>query len=230
VHLAMEYLTQQNRLLAGERIAPEERISAAGKRVIILGGGDTGADCLGTAHRQGALSVHQFEILPQPPQARRADNPWPQWPLVMRASPAHEEGGIRDYSISTKGFAGRGGRVERLHAVRVEWVSLDGTGRPTMRELPGSEFELQTELVLLALGFLGPERPGLLTDLGVKLDGRGSIQVDRNRMTSVPGVFAAGDSTRGASLVVWALAEGREAARGLDLHLMGATSLPKVLT
>ncbi len=230
VHLAMEYLTQQNRLLAGERIAPEERISAAGKRVVILGGGDTGADCLGTAHRQGALSAHQFEILPQPPSARRADNPWPQWPLVMRASPAHEEGGIRDYSISTKGFAGHGGRVERLHAVRVEWVSPDGTGRPTMRELPGSEFELPTELVLLALGFLGPERPGLLTDLGVKLDGRGSIQVDRNRMTNVPGVFAAGDSARGASLVVWALAEGREAARGLDLHLMGATSLPKVLT
>ncbi|MBI3953794.1 MAG: glutamate synthase subunit beta [Chloroflexi bacterium] len=230
IHLAMEYLAQQNRLLAGEQIAPAERITAAGKRVVILGGGDTGADCLGTAHRQGAVQVHQFEILPEPPQARRPDNPWPQWPQVLRSSPAHEEGGSRDYSISTVAFSGRDGKVRKLHAVRVEWVAPDGTGRPVMREVPGSEFELETELVLLALGFLGPERSGLLAGLGVKLDARGNVQVDRNRMTSVPGVFAAGDSVRGASLVVWAIAEGREAARGVDLHLMGTTGLPQVLS
>ena len=228
VHYAMEYLTQQNRLLFGQTLPPAERITAEGKRVVILGGGDTGADCLGTAHRQGAREVLQFEILPEPPLQRPSDNPWPDWPLVLRLSAAHEEGGLRDYSIATKAFFGSNGSVENLHGVRVEW-GRDETGRMAMLEVPGSEFEEETELVLLALGFLHPEHDGLLADLGVQLDARGNVAVNGNMMTSEPGVFAAGDMVRGASLVVWAIAQGRDAARGIDEYLMGETSLPRVL-
>jgi len=226
IHLAMEYLPQQNKLLAGESIDPAERISAEGKRVVILGGGDTGADCLGTAHRQGAEVVYQFELLPEPPEQRRPDNPWPQWPAILRSSPAHEEGGIRDYNILTKSFSGRNGRVEKLHAVRVEWTTGEN-GRPTMAEVPGSDLEVETDLVLLAMGFLHPEHNGMLTDLGVALDARGNVQTDGNKMTSLPGVFAGGDMARGQSLVVWAIAEGRDAARGVDAYLSGQTSLPR---
>ncbi len=226
IHLAMEYLPQQNRLLAGETIDPAERISAEGKRVVILGGGDTGADCLGTAHRQGAEVVYQFELLPEPPEQRRPDNPWPQWPAILRSSPAHEEGGIRDYNILTKSFSGSQGRVERLHAVRVEWSAGDA-GRFNMAEVPGSELEVETDLVLLAMGFLHPEHQGMLTDLGVALDARGNVTADQNKMTSIPGVFAGGDMARGQSLVVWAIAEGREMARGVDAYLAGQTSLPR---
>ena len=229
VHLAMEYLTQQNRILAGQQVPSSERISAEGKRVVILGGGDTGSDCLGTAHRQGAEVVHQFEILPQQPAERGANNPWPQWPLVLRSSHAHEEGGIRDYSIMTKSFSGRNGQVEKLHGVRLEWEApAGGTGRPTMREVPGSELEIEADLVLLALGFLHPEHKGMLADLGVELDARGNVRTNADRLTSVPGIFAAGDMARGQSLVVWAIAEGRQAAYGADNYLMGATSLPRV--
>jgi glutamate synthase (NADPH/NADH) small chain len=192
---------------------------------VIIGGGDTGADCLGTVHRQGAISVHQFEILPRPPDTRGPDNPWPQWPILLRTYAAHEEGGIRDYSISTTRFSGRDGRVERLHGVRVEVVS-DGNGRRTMREIPGSEFEMDADLVLLAMGFLGPERDGMLGQLGVKLTERGNVWRDENWMTSVPGVFTAGDMQRGQSLIVWAIAEGRQAAKGIDTSLMGSTNLP----
>ena len=226
IHLAMEYLPQQNKLLAGETIDPEERISAEGKRVVILGGGDTGADCLGTAHRQGAEVVYQFELLPEPPEQRRPDNPWPQWPAILRSSPAHEEGGIRDYNILTKSFSGRNGRVEKLHAVRVEWTTGEN-GRPTMAEVPGSDLEVETDLVLLAMGFLHPEHNGMLADLGVALDGRGNVQTDGNKRTSIPGVFAGGDMARGQSLVVWAIAEGRDVARGIDAYLSGQTSLPR---
>ena len=226
IHLAMEYLPQQNKLLAGETIDPAERISAEGKRVVILGGGDTGADCLGTAHRQGAEVVYQFELLPEPPEQRRPDNPWPQWPAILRSSPAHEEGGIRDYNILTKSFSGRNGRVEKLHAVRVEWTTGEN-GRPTMAEVPGSDLEVETDLVLLAMGFLHPEHNGMLTDLGVALDARGNVQTDGNKMTSIPGVFAGGDMARGQSLVVWAIAEGRDAARGVDAYLSGQTTLPR---
>ena len=227
IHLAMDYLPQQNKLLAGETIDPAERITAEGKRVVILGGGDTGADCLGTAHRQGAEVVYQFELLPEPPEQRRPDNPWPQWPAILRSSPAHEEGGIRDYNILTKSFSGRDGRVEKLHAVRVEWTTGEN-GRPTMTEIPGSELEVETDLVLLAMGFLHPEHAGMLTDLGVALDARGNVQTDANKMTSIPGVFAGGDMSRGQSLVVWAIAEGREVARGVDAYLTGqASSLPR---
>ena len=229
VHLAMEYLTQQNRLLAGQMIDPEKRITAEGKRVVIMGGGDTGADCLGTAHRQGAEVVHQIELLPEPSTERHSDNPWPEWPMILRLSPAHEEGGIRDYSILTKGFSGQNGAVQKLHAVRLEWGPPDASGRPQMKEIPGSEFEIETELVLLALGFVGPEPDGMLADLGVQLTSRGNVQADGDRMTSISGVFAAGDMARGQSLVVWAIAEGRHAAHGIDKYLMGATSLPRAL-
>ena len=229
VHLAMQYLPQQNKILAGEHIDPENRITAEGKRVVILGGGDTGADCLGTAHRQGAEVVYQIELLAEPPAERRSNNPWPQWPIIIRSSAAHEEGGIRDYSIATKAFTGSNGHVEKIHAVRLEWGPPDSSGRPSMKEIPGSEFELETELVLLAMGFVHPEHEGMVTDLGIELDARGNIKVDQGKMTSVPGVFAAGDAARGQSLVVWAIAEGREAAHHMDKYLMGSTKLPRSL-
>ena len=219
IHLAMEYLTQQNRVLAGEYIDPSRRITAQGKSVAILGGGDTGADCLGTAHRQGAEIVYQLELLPEPPAQRQAGNPWPQWPAVQRTTPAHEEGGVRDYNVSTKSFTGSDGQVKRLHAVRVDWSQPGSNGRPNMREVPDSEFSIEVDLVLLAMGFLHPEHDGVLTQLGVELDSRGNIKVDGNKMTSLPGVFAAGDAARGQSLVVWAIAEGRDAARGVDQYL-----------
>ena len=226
IHLAMDYLPQQNKLLAGEEIDPDVQITAEGKRVVILGGGDTGADCLGTAHRQGAEVVYQFELLPEPPEERRDDNPWPQWPMVLRTSAAHEEGGIRDYNILTKSFSGSNGQVEKLHAVRVEWTAGED-GRFNMNEVPGSEMEVETDLVLLAMGFLHPEHEGMLTDLGVELDPRGNVKVDENKMTSIPGVFAGGDMARGQSLVVWAIAEGREVARGVDEYLEGSSNLPR---
>tara|TARA_Y100000588_G_scaffold143978_1_gene157961 strand:- start:572 stop:1894 length:1323 start_codon:yes stop_codon:yes gene_type:complete len=229
VHLAMEYLSQQNRVLAGEQIPDGERIEAEGKRVVILGGGDTGADCLGTAIRQGAEVVHQLELLSEPPTERSSNNPWPQWPMVLRSSPAHEEGGIRDYNVLTKSFSGQNGKLEKLHAVRVEWTEPENGGRPSMSEVPGSEFEIETELTLLAMGFLHPEHDGMLGQMGVELDGRGNIAIDANRMSSVPGVFAAGDAARGQSLVVWAISEGRETARAIDQYLMGETSLPHSL-
>ncbi|MCH8298411.1 MAG: glutamate synthase subunit beta [Chloroflexi bacterium] len=229
VHQAMEYLSQQNRVQSGEQISDDERINAEGKRVVILGGGDTGADCLGTAHRQGAEVVYQLELLAEPPDQRATDNPWPQWPIILRSSAAHEEGGIRDYAVLTKSFTGSNGKLEKLHGVRVEWKEGANGGRPSMEEIPGSEFEIETELTLLAMGFLHPEQDGMLAQIGVELDGRGNIAIDANRMSSVPGVFAAGDAVRGQSLVVWAIAEGRETARAIDLHLMGETSLPHSL-
>ena len=228
IHLAMEYLTQQNRRIAGQPINPQDTITAEGKRVIILGGGDTGADCLGTAHRQGAEVVYQLELLPQPPDERRPNNPWPQWPIILRTSPAHEEGGIRDYNVLTKSFSGSNGKVEQLNAVRIDWGPPDASGRPAMIEVEGSEFSIGADLVLLAMGFIHPEHPGIVADLGVDLDGRGNIVTNADRMASVPGVFAAGDSVRGASLVVWAIAEGRQAAHGIDKYLMGHSSLPSV--
>ena len=225
VHFAMEYLPQQNRVLAGETV--DGQITAEGKRVIILGGGDTGADCLGTAHRQGAEIVHQFELLPEPPEDRPEDNPWPRWPMILRTSGAHEEGGVRDYNILTKELSGENGQVSRLHAVRVNWTRGEN-GRFQMSEVPGSEFSVDADLVLLAMGFLHPEHGGMLDQLGVDLDGRGNVKVDDNKMTSVPGVFAGGDMVRGQSLVVWAIAEGRDVARGVDQYLSsGASHLPR---
>ncbi|MXY79856.1 MAG: glutamate synthase subunit beta, partial [Chloroflexi bacterium] len=225
VHFAMEYLPQQNRVNAGDAV--ENQILATDKHVIILGGGDTGADCLGTAHRQGAASVTQFELLPEPPGARAEDNPWPQGSRVLGLSGVHDEGGERDYNISTTGLTGSGGKVERLHAVRVGWTPQPG-GRPAMEPLPGSEFEVEAGLVLLAMGFLHPEQNTVVRDLGVELDGRGNVATDANKMTNQPGVFVAGDARRGQSLVVWAIAEGRATAHGVDAYLMGETSLPWV--
>lgn len=224
VHLAMEYLVLQNRRVAGEEIPDEDFISAAGKKVVILGGGDTGADCLGTAHRQGAAEVFQYELLPKPPAERPDANPWPTWPNIYRVSSAHEEGGVRDYSILTKSLSGENGKLKKLHGIRVEFESVDG--RMEMREVPGSEFEQEVDLLLLAMGFLGPEKPGLLEQLGVELTDRGNVKADADKMTSVPGVFTAGDMTRGQSLIVWAIAEGRAAAKGIDRYLMGETLLP----
>lgn len=222
VHLAMEFLPQANRVVAGDHVP--NQISARGKRVAILGGGDTGSDCLGTSNRQGAVAVYQFELLPQPPEARTDGGaPWPYWPMILRTSSSHEEGVIRDWSIQTKSFSGdENGRVRKLHAVRLEWVRENG--RMAMREIPGSEFTLDVDLVLLALGFVGPENY-LLKDLGVALTERGNVAVDDRYMTSVPGVFSCGDMRRGQSLVVWAIWEGRECARGVDAYLMGRTHL-----
>ena len=218
VHFAMELLVQQNRLNFGDPIAPEDIITAKGKKVIILGGGDTGADCVGTAVRQGAASIHQYEIMPKAPEQRTQDNPWPQWPNTFRSSTSHEEGGIRDYCIMTKSFSGNDGKLEKIHAVRVEWV-VGAEGRMQMREVPGSEFEQDADLVLLAMGFVHPEHNALVKGLGVELDNRGNIKVDENGMTSVPGVFAAGDMARGQSLVVKAIADGRCTAAGVDRWL-----------
>jgi glutamate synthase (NADPH/NADH) small chain len=228
IHFAMEYLTLQNKRCEGDLIADETFITARDKRVVIIGGGDTGADCLGTVHRQGAVSVHQFELLPRPPDERAANNPWPQWPNIFRVSGAHEEGGERVYAVSTQRFLGDAhDRVKALEAVKVDMVREGG--RVEFKPVPGSEFTLEVELVLLAMGFLGPERPGMLADLGVKLTERGNVWRDASWMTSVPGVFACGDMQRGQSLIVWAIAEGRSAARGVDLYLMGKSELPAPL-
>lgn len=218
VHLAMEYLTQQNRLNQGDDVNPVVRITAKDKRVVILGGGDTGSDCVGTAHRQGAKEVYQFELLPEPPPDRDFSTPWPQWPMRLRTSHAHEEGCHRDWSVSTTHLGSTNGTVSTLHAVRVEFKP-DASGRQQMVVMPGSEFEIGVDLLLLAMGFVHPERDGLLHNLGVTLDSRGNVSVDEQYMTSVPGVFAAGDMKRGASLIVWAIAEGRKAAAHIDAFL-----------
>ena len=228
VYFAMEYLPQQNKRNAGDEMPDSEFISAEGKRVVILGGGDTGADCLGTAIRQGASEILQYELLPRPADSRPDANPWPSYPNIYRVSAAHEEGGIRDYSILTKSLSGdANGNLTTLHAVRVEFVTEDG--RPVMREVPGSEFEVECDLLFLAMGFVGPERGGLLEQIGVELTDRGNVKTDAARATSVPGVYAAGDMARGQSLIVWAIAEGRTAARGIDEYLMGASALPAPL-
>jgi glutamate synthase (NADPH/NADH) small chain len=191
---------------------------------VILGGGDTGSDCLGTSNRQGAVSVHQFELLPMPPATRTPDMPWPDWPMILRTSTSHEEGVIRDWSINTRKFTGENGKVRKLHGVKLNWKR--GTdGRMIMEEIPGSEFELECELVLLALGFLGPEPDSIVKELGLKLDSRSNIACE-NYQSCVPGVFAAGDARRGQSLVVWAIWEGRECACAVDAYLMGETFLP----
>ena len=219
IHQAMEYLPIGNRVQEGD--LKEPTITAAGKRVVIIGGGDTGADCLGTAHRQGARSVHQFEILPRPPEHRAPTNPWPTWPNIFRVSSAHEEGGERVYSVNTERFTGdEHGNVRGLVAHQVELVD----GR--FQKVEGTDFELPCELVLLAMGFVGPERGGLLEDLGVELDARGNVARNASFMTSVPGVFACGDMGRGQSLIVWAIAEGRACAAGVDRYLMDETQLP----
>ena len=218
IHFAMEFLPQQNRRGLGDVVA-EAEILATGKRVVIIGGGDTGADCLGTGHRQKALSVHQFEIMPKPPEQRSPQTPWPLWPMQLRIEGAHEEGGTREWSLATTKFTGDAdGNVKQLHAVRVG-------PPPKFEPIAGSEFMVEADLVLLAMGFLGPVRGGMLEQLRVALDARGNVAADSGYMSSVPGVFAAGDMRRGQSLVVWAIAEGRKAAESVDRYLKQTTSL-----
>jgi glutamate synthase (NADPH/NADH) small chain len=226
IHFAMEFLPQQNRRVAGDVVDPADEIVATGKRVVVLGGGDTGSDCVGTALRQGAKSVISIELLERPPDERSPSTPWPDWPLMYRGSSSHEEGGEREFAVLTKRFRGSEGRVTGLSAVRVRFGGPDESGRPVMEEIAGSEFEIDADLVLLAMGFLHPVREGLLEKLDLKLDGRGNVAADTESFaTSEPGVFAAGDCRRGQSLVVWAIWEGREAARQVDLYLTGGSSL-----
>jgi glutamate synthase (NADPH) small chain len=213
IHFAMEFLPQQNKRCHGDVLDPAQDILATGKRVVIIGGGDTGADCLGTCHRQKPISVHQFEIMPKPPEERSPSTPWPLWPMQLRTEAAHEEGGVRDWSIATSGFFGDAdGNVRQLQAVRVG-------PPPKFEPLAGTEFTMAAELVLIAMGFLGPVRNGMIEQLGVQLDNRGNVATDPNYMSSVPGVFAAGDMRRGQSLVVWAISEGRKAAACVDTYL-----------
>ncbi|HVP48625.1 MAG TPA: glutamate synthase subunit beta [Bryobacteraceae bacterium] len=217
IHFAMEFLPQQNKVCEGDTVA--NQILATGRRVVIIGGGDTGADCLGTTHRQKPISVHQFELLPMPPKERSPLTPWPLWPMQLRIEGAHEEGGIREWSIATTKFTGdENGNVKQLHAVRVG-------PPPKFEPVPGTEFTMDADLVLLAMGFLSPVRNGMIEQLGVTLDPRGNVAADENYMSSVPGVFAAGDMRRGQSLVVWAIAEGRKAAQGVDQYLKVQTRL-----
>ena len=223
IHQAMEYLPWANRVQNGDPVVGEDGeppITAKGKKVVIIGGGDTGADCLGTAHRQGAASVHQFEIMPRPPEERADSTPWPTYPLMYRVASAHEEGGERVFSVNTEEFVGTNGRVEclKVHEVQMQ----DGK----FVKLDGSDFDLDADLVLLAMGFVGPEKPGLLTDLKVEMTDRGNVARNDDFQTSVKGVFVAGDMGRGQSLIVWAIAEGRAAAAGVDRYLMGQTALP----
>jgi len=220
IHYAMEFLPQANRRSLGDSVDPKSAILATGKHVIIIGGGDTGADCLGTSHRQKPASVHQFEIMPKPPDERSPLTPWPLWPMQLRTEAAHEEGGIRDWSIATTKFSGDAeGNVRKLHGVHVG-------PPPKFEPIPGTEFTMDADLVLIAMGFMGPVRNGMIEQLGVALDNRGNIATDANYMSSVPGVFAAGDMRRGQSLVVWAISEGRKAAAALDQYVMTEQERP----
>jgi len=225
IHFAMEFLRQQNRRCLGDSLDPATEIHAEGKRAVIIGGGDTGADCLGTCHRQKAKSVHQFEIMPMPPSERSPETPWPLWPTQLRIEGAHEEGGIRDWNIATVEFSGDAqGNVDRLHAVRVG-------PPPKFEPIAGSSFRMEVDLVLIAMGFAGPVHGGMLDQLGVQLDSRGNVATDENYMSSIPGVFAAGDMRRGQSLVVWAIAEGRKAADGVNQYLRYEDArIPTMLT
>jgi glutamate synthase (NADPH/NADH) small chain len=226
VHFAMEFLPQQNKRCHGDTVDPAVAIVAEGKHVIVLGGGDTGSDCVGTSLRQGAKSVTSIELLDRPPDDPSPATPWPMWKQVYRSSSSHDEGGTREFAMMTKRLKGKEGRVEAIEGVQVRFGAPDASGRPTMEEVPGSDFEMPVDLVLLAMGFLGPVHDGLLDGLGVAYDPRGNIRANTSDYTtSEPGIFAAGDCRRGQSLVVWAISEGREAARVVDTYLMGSSRL-----
>jgi glutamate synthase (NADPH/NADH) small chain len=224
IHFALEFLCGQNRVIAGE--AQGLAVTAQGKHVVVIGGGDTGSDCIGTSHRQGAASVVNFELLPQPSTDRPESQPWPYWPMRLRTSSSHEEGGTRHWNVLTQRFTGSKGKVTALETVSVRWN--EGAGRPVRFEaIPGTEKIWPADLVLLALGFIGPEPDTVVAQLGLVLDAHGNIRTDSGYMTAKEGIFAAGDARRGQSLIVWAISEGREAARHVDLFLMGRTDLPQ---
>ena len=225
IHFALDYLTQSNKRVAHDSINGEI-IDAKGEKVVIIGGGDTGSDCVGTAHRQGASSVVQIEVLPKPPEHRTESMPWPTYPSILKTTSSHQEGGERYWSVLTKEFIGEGGRLKKLNCVKVEFSPNKENGRLEMKEIPGSEFEIEADLAILAVGFLHPEHKGLISDLGLKLDKRGNIETDGNFMSSRPGIFAAGDARTGQSLVVNAISEGRRAAYHIDTYLMGKSWLP----
>jgi glutamate synthase (NADPH/NADH) small chain len=230
VHFAMEFLTQQNKRNAGDPenvAAPNGTLSAKGKHVIVIGGGDTGSDCIGTSNRHGAASVTQLEIMPRPPEKENKQLSWPDWPLKLRTSSSHEEGCEREFAVSTRRFVGENGKVTAIECARLEWAP-DENGRMQMREVPGSEFQLKADLVLLAMGFVGPRQEALLQQGGVELDPRGNVKANVvDYRTSAPNIFSCGDMRRGQSLVVWAIREGRQAARAVDEYLMGSTKLPR---
>jgi len=227
IYFAVTFLTQQTQLVLGDKIASEERISAKNKHVVVIGGGDTGSDCIGTSIRQGALSVTQLEILPKPPENENKEMTWPNWPNKLRNSSSHEEGCQREWSVSTKFFEGNEGQLKKMQVVRVDWQK-DELGQWQMSEIPDDKFELKADLVLLAMGFIHPIHEGMLKELGVALDGRGNVQANTlNYQTSVDKVFSAGDMRRGQSLVVWAIREGRQAAQAVDEYLMGTSQLPR---
>ncbi len=226
IHFAMDYLSQANRRLSNEYVRPAELIDASGKHVVIIGGGDSGADCLGTAHRQGAVCVSQIEILPQPPECRSAQQPWPKYPALLKVSTSHQEGGQRYWAVSTKSFVGQKGQIKKVVCTKVEFQQLSTQACPIMQEIPGSEFEIEADLVIIAVGFLHPEHSGLLNDLQIQFDQRGNILTQENYSTNLEKIFSAGDARRGQSLVVWAVAEGRRCAYFMDKYLMGQSNLP----
>ncbi|MCX5700000.1 MAG: glutamate synthase subunit beta [Candidatus Omnitrophica bacterium] len=228
IHFAMEYLTQSNKRVSGEKIAKNALIDAAGKKVVVIGGGDTGADCVGTAHRQGASCVVQIEVMPQPDTCRNQDSPWPKYPLLLKTTSSHEEGGERHWAVLTRSFEGKTKILKKLSCIRVEFEKDPVKGCSSMKEISGSEFEIEADLAIIAVGFLYPQRSGLLEGLGVELDGRGNVGTDSNYMTSVKKVFCAGDMHRGQSLVVWAISEGRRAAYSIDKYLMGESNLASI--
>ena len=228
IYFAMDYLTQSNVRSSGEKVPKDELIDAKDKKVVVIGGGDTGADCVGTANRQGAACVAQIEVLPKPYECRPSNQLWPNYPMLLKTTSSHEEGGERSWEVLTKKFIGEKGIVKKLSCVKVEFSEMDAKSCPVMKEIPGSEFEIEADMVILAVGFLHPEHSGLLTDLNVEFDKRGNVKTGEDYKTSVEKVFSAGDMRRGQSLVVWAISEGRRSAHYIDKYLMGESSLPLI--
>ncbi len=226
IHFAMDYLVQANKKVSGEKIIDGKLINAKGKKVVVIGGGDTGSDCVGTAHRQGASKIVQIELLPKPFESRNQDFPWPVYPVILKNSSSHQEGGERYWSVLTKKFTGKNGKVKKIACIKVEFIKENENSFPIMKEIPGSEFEIEADLVILAIGFLGPQQRGLLSKLNLELDNRGNVKSDKKQMSSKKGIFSAGDMRRGQSLIVWAIVEGRRAAYFIDEYLMGKSCLP----
>lgn len=228
IYFAMDYLTQSNKRIAGKKIPASQLIDAKGKSVVVVGGGDTGADCVGTAHRQGASCVVQIEVMPRPPECRTEKFPWPKYPLLLKTSTSHEEGGERNWAVLTKRFIGGDGRIKKISCVKVEFPGNDERGCPIMKEAPDSQFDIDADIVILAIGFVHPEHSVLLKELGIAFDEKGNVKTGPDYMTSARGVFSAGDMRKGQSLVVWAISEGRRAAHYIDKYLMGNSNLPMI--